>query len=98
MAWKDGVVVCMLNPKVAIFMLALVPQFIDPESGSVLLKFLIFGTILNIGGTFINGSIGLFAGRIRSALTRSRWVARGLQYATSFIFLGLAAKLAFDRR
>ena len=97
-AWKDGTFVCLLNPKVAIFMLALVPQFVDPERGSVLLQFLIFGTILNIGGTLINGVIGLFAGRISSVLAKNKRVARGLQYTTSSIFFGLAAKLAFDRR
>lgn len=96
-AWKDGVFVCLLNPKVALFVLALVPQFVDPDAGSVLVQFLIFGTILNIGGTVINGLIGVFAGRITGALARHRGVARGLQYATSFIFVGLAAKLAFDR-
>ncbi len=97
-AWKDGVFVCLLNPKVAIFMLALVPQFVDPERGSVLIQFLLLGTILNIGGTVINGLIGLFAGRISGVLARNRHIAAGLQYATSFIFVGLAAKLAFDRR
>lgn len=97
-AWKDGVLVCLLNPKVAIFILALVPQFVDPKQGSVLVQFLIFGTILNIGGTMINGLIGLFAGRISGVLARNRRVARGLQYATSFIFFGLAMKLAYDRR
>lgn len=97
-AWKDGVFVCLLNPKVAIFMLALVPQFVDPERGSILIQFLIFGTILSIGGTVINGLIGLFAGKISGVLTQNKRVARGLQFATSFIFIGLAAKLAFDRR
>lgn len=97
-AWKDGVLVCLLNPKVAIFMLALVPQFVDPKQGSVLIQFLIFGTILNIGGTVINGLIGLFAGRISGVLAQNKRIAQGLQYATSFIFVGLAAKLAFDRR
>lgn len=97
-AWQDGVFVCLLNPKVAIFMLALVPQFVDPGRGSILMQFLILGTILNIGGTVINGLIGVFAGRISGVLSRNTHVARGLQYATSFIFLGLAARLAFDRR
>lgn len=97
-AWKDGAFVCLLNPKVAIFMLALVPQFVDPERGSVLLQFLIFGTILNIGGTLINGIIGMFAGRVSGVLAKNKRVARGLQYATSSVFFGLAAKLAFDRR
>ena len=97
-AWKDGVLVCLLNPKVAIFMLALVPQFVDPERGSVLIQFLILGTILNIGGTVINAFIGGFAGGIGAFLARNRIAASALQYLTGFVFVGLATKLAFDRR
>ncbi|MBF9052234.1 LysE family transporter [Roseobacter sp. HKCCD9010] len=97
-AWKDGVLVCLLNPKVAIFMLALVPQFVDPEQGSVLVQFLIFGTILNIGGTVINALVGALAGGIGAFLARNRTAASALQYLTGFVFVGLAAKLAFDRR
>lgn len=36
-AWRDGTLVCLLNPKVGIFMLAIVPQFVDPTAGNVLL-------------------------------------------------------------
>ncbi len=97
-AWKDGVLVCLLNPKVAIFMLALVPQFVDPDKGSVLLQFLIFGTILNVGGTVINALIGIFAGGIGRFLARYTKAASCLQYLTGLVFVGLAAKLAFDRR
>ena len=96
--WKSGVIVCLLNPKIAIFMLAFVPQFVDPERGSILLQFLIFGTILNIGGTLINGLIGGFSGGLGNALAKNKFAARSLQYVTSGVFIGLAAKLAFDRR
>ena len=97
-AWQDGVFVCLLNHKVALFMLALVPQFVEPSRGSVLVQFLIFGTILNIGGTLINALVGVFAGRISGYLAQHRTAARGLQYLTGSVFIGLAAKLAFDRR
>lgn len=97
-AWRDGVVVCLLNPKVAVFMLALVPQFVDPERGSVLVQFLILGSVLNLGGTAINALIGVFAGRVGRALSRNPGAARAVQYATGLVFVGLAARLAFERR
>lgn len=97
-AWQEGVLVCLLNPKVAIFMLALVPQFVDPGKGSILAQFLILGGALNIGGTIINALIGVFAGGIGRFLARNARAARSLQYLTGFVFVGLAAKLAFDRR
>lgn len=97
-AWKDGVLICLLNPKVAIFMLALVPQFVDPERESILVQFLVLGTVLNIGGTVINALVGGFAGGVGAFLARNRMAASALQYLTGLVFIGLAAKLAFDRR
>ncbi len=79
-------------------MLALVPQFVDPARGSVLIQFLILGAILNLGGTVINAVIGVFAGEIGKFLRRNEKAASSLRYLTSLVFIGLAAKLAFDRR
>lgn len=93
-AWRDGVLVCLLNPKVAVFMLALVPQFVDPSAGSVLGQFLILGLVLNIGGTLINGGIGLFAGRIGQTLAQNTALARRLEQLSGAVFLALAAKLS----
>ena len=97
-AFRTGILVNLTNPKVALFILALVPQFVDPARGPVLVQFLLFGLILSVGGTIINGVVGGFAGQIGQGLARKTHLARALQYATSFVFLGLAAKLALDRR
>ncbi len=97
-AWRNGIVVCLLNPKVAIFILAFVPQFVDPSRGAVFVQFLIFGAILNIGGTAINGLVGGFAGGIGRILAQNRSLANALRYATGLVFFGLATKLALDRR
>lgn len=97
-AFRDGVLVCLLNPKIALFMLALVPQFVDPERGSVLGQFLVFGLILNTGGTVINVLVGVFAGRMGDLLARNARLARVMQWLTGAVFIGLAAKLALERR
>jgi len=97
-AWRDGIVVNLLNPKIIVFVLAFIPQFVDASRGSVLAQFLIFGLILNIGGTIINCLVGSFAGKIGQILARSSQIARGFQIVTGCIFLGLAAKLTFDRK
>jgi threonine/homoserine/homoserine lactone efflux protein len=97
-AWRDGIVVNLLNPKIVVFVLAFIPQFVDASRGSVLLQFLIFGLILNIGGTVINCLVGSFAGKLGNLFARSKRVARGFQIFTGCVFLGLAAKLAFDRK
>lgn len=97
-AWRDGIVVNLLNPKIIVFVLAFIPQFVDASRGSVLVQFLIFGLILNVGGTIINCLVGSFAGKLGQFLSRSARIARAFQIFTGCVFLGLAAKLAFDRR
>ncbi len=97
-AWRDGTLVCLLNPKILLFILAIIPQFITPSHGPILTQFLIFGAILNIGGTIINAVVGITAGSLGKFLTQNESFSKVLQYATSFIFISLAAKLAFDKK
>ncbi len=97
-AWRDGIVVNLLNPKIIVFVLAFIPQFVDASRGSILVQFLIFGLILNVGGTIINCLVGSFAGKLGQLFARSARIARGFQIFTGCVFLGLAAKLAFDKR
>lgn len=79
-------------------MLALVPQFVDQSKGSVLVQFLILGAVMNIGGTVINALVGFFAGGIGGFLAQNLRAARIMQYLSGLVFVGLAAKLAFERR
>lgn len=95
--WREAILVSVLNPKVAIFMLALVPQFVDP-AGSVLFQFLVLGGILSLGGLLVNGLVGVFAGRLGRGVAARAGAGRILRRASGLIFVGLAAKLAFERR
>ncbi len=97
-AWRDGVLVNLLNPKVIVFILAFLPQFVDPERGSTVVQFLLLGLVLNVTGTTVNGFVGIGAGSVRGLLAGNRWIAAALSYLSSAVFFGLAAKLAFDRR
>jgi threonine/homoserine/homoserine lactone efflux protein len=97
-AWRDGALVNLLNPKVIVFTLAFLPQFIDPARGSPLVQFLILGAIFNVTGTMVNTAVGGFAGSLGRALAGSARLARGLNWMSGCLFLGLAARLALDRR
>ncbi|WP_429931549.1 LysE family translocator [Agrobacterium vitis] len=65
-----GLVTNLLNPKVAVLYLSLLPQFIDPNSGSVFLQSLFLGLTQIAIGTTINGVIALTAGSIALFLSR----------------------------
>lgn len=94
-AFGTGFIVNVTNPKVILFVLAFVPQFVVPQAGSVLLQFLIFGAVLGIGGFIINAAVGVFASGIGRRMARG---GRVLGWITSGIFVALAARLAVLER
>ena len=97
-AFRGALIVSLTNPKVILFVLAFVPQFVKPEAGPVLVQFLVFGLILAVGGFFINGLIGVFAGQAGQRLTGSPVFARWLGRVSAGIFAGLAVRLAIMER
>lgn len=97
-AFRDGFLVNISNPKVILFILAFIPQFVDPARGAILGQFLIFGSVIAIGGFVINAAVGLGAGGLGRAMARDLRVERGLRLASASVFGLLAAKLAWDSR
>ncbi|MFW2587902.1 LysE family translocator [Sagittula sp. SSi028] len=92
-AARQGFVVNLTNPKFILFVLAFVPQFVDP-SRAVLPQFLIFGSMMALGGLVVNGLVGQFAGRLRAHLQGGTRTERGLRYFCATLFGGLALRLA----
>lgn len=93
-AFQQGLIVNLSNPKVILFVLAFVPQFVDPSAGSVFLQFLMFGGIIATGGFIINGLVGAFASGLGQRLAGSQKFQRGIGYVTATIFTALALRLA----
>lgn len=89
----DGLMVNLLNPKVILFILAFLPQFVDP-SRAVLPQFLILGLVFSFGGFVVNGIVAVFAGGAGQRLAGSAVFARWLGRAGAAIFAGLALRLA----
>ncbi|WP_299916675.1 LysE family translocator [uncultured Roseobacter sp.] len=90
-AFRAGLLVNLTNPKVILFVLAFVPQFVDPSAGPVLAQFAVFGAVIGLGGFLINGLVGVFAGSLGHRLARG---SRVLDWITAGIFTALAARLA----
>ncbi|MFN3616078.1 MAG: LysE family translocator, partial [Rubrimonas sp.] len=96
-AFRDGLICNLTNPKVALFMLAFLPQFVRPAD-PILPQFLILGLVIAAGGMVVNGSVGAFAGGIGRRLTAQPRIERALRYVTATLFGALALRLAVERR
>jgi len=94
-AFRSGLIVNLTNPKVILFVLAFVPQFVVPEAGPVLMQFMVLGLVLSLGGFLINALVGVFASGLGRRLTRG---GRALRWISSGIFVALAARLAVLER
>ncbi|MGJ5754248.1 threonine/homoserine/homoserine lactone efflux protein [Streptomyces puniciscabiei] len=91
--WR-GAVTNLLNPKVILFNVSFLPQFVDPALGHVREQFLVLGFTITAMGVVVDGSVGLLSGKLASLLRRSRRIARGLDYFSGTVFTGLAVRLA----
>lgn len=96
-AFRAGFAVNLTNPKFILFVLAFLPQFVNPAA-PVLAQFLIFGFVLSIGGFLANGAVGLFAGRAGQMLIHNAAAGRWLGRISGTIFAGLALRLAILER
>jgi threonine/homoserine/homoserine lactone efflux protein len=97
--FAEGLATNLLNPKMALFVLALFPQFTRPESGSVLFQMLVLATILNAVGFAVNGAMILIVGRARRCVKLSQGgLVRLPNYLLATVFAGLASRLAFGGR
>jgi len=93
-SFRAGFWVNLTNPKVILFVLAFVPQFVVPEAGPVLGQFLIFGLVLALGGFIINGLVGVFGSAARRFLAPGSRAGIWLGRISAGIFAGLALRLA----
>src|SRR3954454_5448188 len=93
-----GFVTNLLNPKIAMLYLALLPQFIDPTVGSVLTQSLVLGTIQTVISVGINAVIALSAGSIGMFLgTRPTWLLVQ-RWLMGTVLAGLAVKMALEAK
>jgi threonine/homoserine/homoserine lactone efflux protein len=96
-AFLQGLMVNLMNPKVILFILAFLPQFVDPAR-AILPQFLMLGVVFSLGGLIVNGAVGLFAGSIGQRVARSAGVAKWLARISATIFGALALRLALMPR
>ena len=93
-----GLITNLLNPKIAMLYLALLPQFIDPAAGSVLTQSIALGSIQIVISVSVNAVIALAAGSIAVFLgTRPTWLLIQ-RWLMGTVLAGLALRMALEKR
>jgi threonine/homoserine/homoserine lactone efflux protein len=96
--FSQGVVTMVLNPKVALFFLAFLPQFVRPERGGAVWQILLLGLVMNVAGTLFDLGLALAAGRVGDWLAARPGVWRVQQRVTGAAFVLLGLRLAVAGR
>jgi threonine/homoserine/homoserine lactone efflux protein len=90
-----GLLVQLLNPKIAVFFLAFLPQFVDPDRGSVVAQSLLLGTLFTVLAILSDGAYVLLAGAVGRRLRRGRG-ARRLARLSGGVYIGLGVTAALS--
>jgi threonine/homoserine/homoserine lactone efflux protein len=94
-AFGRGLLTNLLNPKMALFTIAFLPQFVDPH-GDVALQFVVLGACFVALEILVDGTVGVLAGRLGNLLGNRR-ATRNLNVAAGSIYVGLGVRVAADR-
>ena len=94
--WQ-GFVTNVLNPKVALFFLALLPQFVAPDAANKGLALAVLGVVFAVNSLFVIVPVAWLAGRASERLLRMGRAQRWLDRALGGLFIALAVRLALQR-
>lgn len=92
--YRRGFLMNVLNPKVALFFLAFLPQFVNPASGKFALQVIMLGLMFMVQAVIIFTIIGYFSGTIGEKLIKKPGLSRLLSWLTAAVFTALGVRLA----
>jgi len=93
--WR-GFLMNILNPKVALFFLAFLPQFASPMAGPIAVQMAAYGILFTLLVVVVFGAFGVLAGTLRGWLTRKPGAGtRGFGWIVALVYVALAIRLAF---
>lgn len=94
--FRQAVLINTLNPKVALFFMALLPQFVSSSAPHPALTFLFLGLVFNINGTVVNIVFALFTSVLAEKFSSNRVLPRFLKSLVGALFVALAIRLALS--
>jgi len=96
--YRRGIIMNLTNPKVSIFFMAFLPQFVDPQHGSVMLQFFQLGGIFIVATILVFSFISILAGGLGEKFSNSVSAQKIVNRLAAAVFVGLAVKLALSER
>jgi threonine/homoserine/homoserine lactone efflux protein len=96
--FRAAMLVNILNPKVALFFLAFLPQFVDPQASVPALQILCLGLWFDVVGTLVNIVIALAAAGTAARLRHVAWLGRAARWLAASAMGALAVQLALSAR
>ena len=96
--FRQGVLVDLLNPKVAIFFLAFLPQFVVPDAGPVWLQLFVHGALIVVVAAIVETPMVLLGDRMTRRLRESRRLALWLDRTIGAMLIALGLRLALTER
>ena len=97
-SFTQGIIVNTFNPKVALFFLSFLPQFIDEKSGSAALQSLILGSLFVAIGLCTDGMYAFLASALRTTLLRGKSLPFVQRYVAGSVFIALGFIASTTRR
>ena len=97
-AFRQAVLVEILNPKSALFFLAFLPQFVRPENGSVSMQLIVLGVLFVLMGLLSTVVVAVSAGGVGAFLRRNPIVLRWQGKVVGSIYCGLGLRLALQEK
>ena len=95
--YRQGVMTNLLNPKVVLFFLSFLPQFVDPASHTKVIAFFFLGAVFIFSSTIYCCLVAWFAAALSARLRKGSSGSSLLKQATGAMFIGLGLKLAATR-
>lgn len=97
-AFHGATLASLLNPKALLFFLVFLPQFADPDRGSMTAQLLVLGLTLSVVAFVFHALLGMFSGRIASVVRGRAHSVRWLDRLQAAVLFGLAVRLMFLER
>jgi threonine/homoserine/homoserine lactone efflux protein len=94
--FREGFLVNLLNPKTALFFLAFLPQFVEPQRGHVAMQVAFLGVLYTVIGVLTDGAYALAAGTAGNWLKRSPVYLKAERWVSGSIYIGLGLRAAFS--